>query len=48
MCTPRDVANAVAYLASDDADFITGVHLSVRENKIFKVDRFDADMFSTN
>lgn len=30
MCTPRDVANAVAYLASDDADFITGVNLQVR------------------
>uniref|UniRef100_A0A0B7KJW8 Uncharacterized protein n=1 Tax=Bionectria ochroleuca TaxID=29856 RepID=A0A0B7KJW8_BIOOC len=29
MCTPRDVANAVAYLASDDADFITGVNFQV-------------------
>lgn len=28
-CTPQDVANAVAYLASDDADFITGVNLQV-------------------
>lgn len=30
MCTARDVANAVAYLASDDADFITGVNFQVR------------------
>jgi NAD(P)-dependent dehydrogenase (short-subunit alcohol dehydrogenase family) len=29
MCTPRDVANAVSYLASDDADFITGVNFPV-------------------
>ncbi|CAI4218383.1 unnamed protein product [Parascedosporium putredinis] len=28
-CTPRDVANAIAYLASDEADFITGVNLQV-------------------
>jgi 3-oxoacyl-[acyl-carrier protein] reductase len=29
MSTPRDVANACLYLASDDADFITGVVLEV-------------------
>jgi 3-oxoacyl-[acyl-carrier protein] reductase len=27
--TPRDVANAVLYLASDEAEFITGVCLEV-------------------
>jgi 3-oxoacyl-[acyl-carrier protein] reductase len=29
MSTPRDVANACLYFASDDADFITGVVLEV-------------------
>ncbi len=29
LCTPADVAAAVAYLASDDADFLTGVCLDV-------------------
>lgn len=29
MSTPRDVANAVLYLASDEADFITGVCMEV-------------------
>lgn len=29
MCTPEDVANAVCYLASPEADFITGVNLQV-------------------
>lgn len=27
--TPKDIANAVAYLASDEAEFITGVNLEV-------------------
>jgi NAD(P)-dependent dehydrogenase (short-subunit alcohol dehydrogenase family) len=30
MCTPQDVGNAVSYLASDQAEFITGVNLPVR------------------
>jgi 3-oxoacyl-[acyl-carrier protein] reductase len=29
MSTPRDIANACLYLASDEADFITGVVLEV-------------------
>ena len=29
MSTPRDIANAALYLASDEADFITGVVLEV-------------------
>jgi NAD(P)-dependent dehydrogenase (short-subunit alcohol dehydrogenase family) len=29
MCTPEDVAGAVAYLVSPDAKFITGVNLQV-------------------
>jgi hypothetical protein len=29
MCTPADVANAVCYLASSEASFITGVNLQV-------------------
>ena len=29
MSTPRDVANAALYLASDEADFITGVALEI-------------------
>jgi NAD(P)-dependent dehydrogenase (short-subunit alcohol dehydrogenase family) len=29
MCTPEDVAGAVCYLASPDANFITGVNLQV-------------------
>lgn len=29
MSTPRDIANAAAFLASDDADFLTGVCLDV-------------------
>lgn len=27
--TPKDIANAVTYLASDEAEFITGVNLEV-------------------
>ena len=29
MSTPRDIANAALYLASDEADFITGVAMEV-------------------
>lgn len=29
MCTPEDVAGAVAYLVGPDAKFITGVNLQV-------------------
>ena len=29
LCQPRDMANAALYLASDEADFITGVMLEV-------------------
>ena len=29
LSTPRDMANAALYLASDEADFITGVMLEV-------------------
>jgi Enoyl-(Acyl carrier protein) reductase len=32
MCTPRDVANDMACIASDEADFITGVNLPVRSS----------------
>ena len=28
-CEPKDVANACCYLASDEAEFITGVNLEV-------------------
>lgn len=28
MCTPEDVANAVCYLASPEANFITGVNFN--------------------
>lgn len=29
MCTPEDIGNAVTYLASDEASFVTGVSLPV-------------------
>jgi 3-oxoacyl-[acyl-carrier protein] reductase len=29
LSTPRDIANAALYLASDEADFITGVCMEV-------------------
>jgi 3-oxoacyl-[acyl-carrier protein] reductase len=29
LCQPRDMANAALYLASDEADFITGIMLEV-------------------
>jgi NAD(P)-dependent dehydrogenase (short-subunit alcohol dehydrogenase family) len=34
LATPRDVAQAVAYLAGDDADFLTGVNLSVTGGQV--------------
>jgi len=33
--TPRDVANAVAYLASDDAAFITGANVDINGGMLF-------------
>jgi 3-oxoacyl-[acyl-carrier protein] reductase len=29
LCEPKDIANAVLYLASDEAEFVTGVILEV-------------------
>jgi NAD(P)-dependent dehydrogenase (short-subunit alcohol dehydrogenase family) len=34
LATPRDVAQAVAYLAGDDAGFLTGVNLSVTGGQV--------------
>ena len=34
LATPRDVARAVAYLAGDDADFLTGVNLFVTGGQV--------------
>ncbi|RDA93931.1 hypothetical protein CP533_5019 [Ophiocordyceps camponoti-saundersi (nom. inval.)] len=37
-CEPTDVANAVSYLASDEASFITGVNLELNDASLLRFD----------